>query len=66
LFTTSTFIGFQEGIQQFITQVETNLKGEGLVVSLATIPNDNVQCSVKCKFDLMNQNQFLDKNPLRH
>jgi hypothetical protein len=40
--TTSALVGFQKDIQQFIPQVETNLKGESLVAPLAIIPSDNV------------------------
>jgi len=39
--TTSTLVGFQEDIQQFIPQVETSLKGEAFVVRLTIIFNDN-------------------------
>jgi hypothetical protein len=39
---TSTLIGFREDIQQFIPQVQTNLKGEGLIILLVSIPSDNV------------------------
>jgi hypothetical protein len=42
-------IGFQKDIQQFIPQMETNLKDEGLIAPLAIKPIDNVQCSVKHK-----------------
>jgi hypothetical protein len=35
--TTLALVGFQKNIQQFIPQVETNLKGEGLITSLAII-----------------------------
>jgi hypothetical protein len=48
---TFALIGFQENIQQFIPQGETNLKCEGLIVPLAIIHSDNVQCSVKHKLD---------------
>jgi hypothetical protein len=46
--------------------VETSLKSERLVVLLAIIPNNNVQHSVKQKFDLMNQSSFLNKNFLKY
>jgi hypothetical protein len=42
LLTTSTFVGFQENIQQFIGQAKTGLKGEGFVAPSTIIPNDNV------------------------
>jgi hypothetical protein len=35
--TTLALVGFQKNIQQFIPQVETNLKGEGLITPLAII-----------------------------
>jgi hypothetical protein len=44
-------VGFQKNNQQFIPQMETNLKGEGLVVPLAIIHNDNVQCTMRHKLD---------------
>jgi hypothetical protein len=51
LLTTLAFIGFQENIQQFIAQVETNLKSEGLIIPLVIIPINNVQRNVNHKFD---------------
>jgi hypothetical protein len=39
---TSAVVGFQEDIQQFIPQGETNLEREGLVVRLPIIHIDNV------------------------
>jgi hypothetical protein len=51
LSTTPTLVGFQENIQQFIPQMETNLKGEGLITPLVIIPTNNVQHNVKRKFD---------------
>jgi hypothetical protein len=38
-------------MQQFIPQVETNLKGKGLDVPSVNISNDNVQYHVKHKLD---------------
>jgi hypothetical protein len=60
LLTTLALVGFQENIQQFIPQMETNLKGKGLITPLAIIPTNNVQHSVKCKFDFsfFNENNF--------
>jgi hypothetical protein len=52
LLTTSTFIGFQEDVQQSIPQADS-LKNEALVVPLTIIPNDNVQLTVKCKLDFV-------------
>jgi len=40
--TTSTLVGFQENIQQFIPQVKPSLKGEVFIVFSTIIPNDNV------------------------
>ncbi len=51
LLTTSALVSFQENIQQFISQVETSLKGKALFVPSIIIPNDNVQRSVKRKLD---------------
>ncbi len=66
LLTTSTLVGFQKDIQQFILQAKTNLKVETSIVFSTIITNDNVQRSVKLNLILLNQNQFLNKNPLRH
>jgi hypothetical protein len=66
LSTTSTLIDFQEDIQQFIPQVETGLKGKALVGRSTTILNDKVQRNVKRNLILLNQNQFLNKNPPKH
>ncbi len=38
----STFVDFQEDIQQFISQAKISLKGKSLVVPLAIIPSNNV------------------------
>jgi hypothetical protein len=38
----STFVGFQEDIQQFIPQAKISLKGKSLVVLLAIILSNNV------------------------
>jgi hypothetical protein len=62
LSTTSTLVGFQEDIQEFIPQVEISLKGEAFVAPSTIIPNDNVQRIV----DFVESNQFLNKNPFRH
>jgi hypothetical protein len=51
LSSTSTFFSFQEDIQQFISQVETNLHVKGLVASLAISFSDDVQHNVKYKLD---------------
>jgi hypothetical protein len=63
LLTTSTLIGFQEDVQQFIPQAETSLKGEALVVPSTIIPNDNVQPSVKCKLDFVEFKSILKQKP---
>jgi hypothetical protein len=42
LSTTSTFVGFQENMQQFILQAKTSLKGEAFVILSTIILNDNV------------------------
>jgi hypothetical protein len=52
LLTTSTLIGFQEDIQQFIPQGKTGLKGKAFAALSTINPNDNVQQNVKCKLDL--------------
>jgi hypothetical protein len=39
------------------------LKGEGLIVSLAIIFNDNVQHSVKSKFDFDESKSISKQNP---
>jgi hypothetical protein len=53
LLTTSTFVGFEENIQQFIPQAKTSLKGEAFIVFSTLILNDNVQWSLKCKLDFV-------------
>jgi hypothetical protein len=58
--TTSSFVGFQKNIQQFIPQAKTNLKGKGLVVLLIIIPKDNVHCNVKRKLDC-NESKSISK-----
>jgi hypothetical protein len=45
LFTTTTFVGFKKTSNNL--SHKQNLKGEGLIAPLATIPNDIVQRSVK-------------------
>jgi len=47
LLTTSTLVGFQEDIQQFISQAKTSLKGKTFITLSTIIPNDNVQWNVK-------------------
>jgi hypothetical protein len=39
---TSTFVGFQEVIQQFIPKIERNLNVEGMVAHFAISCNDDV------------------------
>jgi hypothetical protein len=39
---TSTLVGFQKDIQQFIVEIERNLSAKGLVAPLAISSNDNV------------------------
>jgi hypothetical protein len=39
---TSTLVGLQEDIQQFILEIERNLSAKGLVVPLAINFNDDV------------------------
>jgi hypothetical protein len=56
LLTTSTLVGFQKDIKQFIPQVETSLKGETSIVPSTIIVNENVQRSVKPSLILLNQN----------
>jgi hypothetical protein len=51
LLPTSSFVGFQEDIEQFIPQEETSLKCKGLITPLGIIHSDNVQHSVKHKLD---------------
>jgi hypothetical protein len=50
----ATLVRFQEHIQQFIPQVETNLHVEGLVASLAISFSDDVQHNVNVNLTLMN------------
>jgi hypothetical protein len=64
--TTSTFVGFQEDIQQFIPQVKTSLKSEALVAPSTIIPNDNVQLNVKHKLDFVESKSIINKNLFRH
>ena len=51
LSTISTFVGFQEDIQQFVPQAKTSLKGKDLVLPSTIIPSYNVQRNVKHKLD---------------
>jgi hypothetical protein len=43
--------------------VETSLKGEAFVAPLTTIPNDNVQQSVKCKLDFVESKSIPKQKP---
>jgi hypothetical protein len=61
--TTSTLVGFQENIQQFIAQVETSLKGEAFIAPSTIIPYDNVQWSVKCKLDFVESKSISKQKP---
>jgi hypothetical protein len=63
LSTTSTFVGFQENIQQFIPKVKTSLKGEAFIAPLTIIPNDNVQWNVKCKLDFVESKSISKQKP---
>jgi hypothetical protein len=63
LSTTFSLLGFQENIQNFIPQAETSLKGEAFVVPPTIIPNDNVQWSVKCKFDFVESKSIYKQKP---
>jgi hypothetical protein len=38
----STFVGFQEDIQQFIPQAKISLKGKSLILPFVIIPSNNV------------------------
>ncbi len=51
LSTTSTLVGFQKNVKQFISQA--SLKGEALVPPLTIIPNDNLQRNVRHKLDFV-------------
>jgi hypothetical protein len=51
--TTFALVSFKKDIQQFIPQPKTSLKGETLLAPSTIIPNDNVQWSVKRKFDFV-------------
>jgi hypothetical protein len=66
LLITSTLVGFQEDIQQFIPQAKISLKGEAFVAPLTIIPNDYVQLSVKHKLDFVESKLIINKNPFRH
>jgi hypothetical protein len=46
--------------------VKTNLKGEAFIAPLTIIPNDNVQWSVKCKFDFVESKSISKKKKIRH
>jgi len=63
LSTTSTFVGFQENIQQFIPKAETSLKGKAFIAPLTIILNDNVQWNVKCKFDFVESKSIFKQTP---
>jgi hypothetical protein len=63
LSTTSTFVGFQENIQQFIPQVKTSLKGETFVTLSIIILNYNVQWSVKRKLDFVESKSIFKQKP---
>jgi len=62
---TSTLVGFQEDIQQFIPKLKRNLSVERLVAPLAISSNDDVQHNVKHKLN-SNESKFLNKIPLKH
>jgi len=51
LLPTFALVGFQEDIQQFISQAKTNLKCEGLIDPLTIIHCDNIQHSVNHKLN---------------
>jgi hypothetical protein len=59
----STFVGFQENIQQFIPQAKTSLKGEAFIALSTIILNDNVQWSVKRKLDFVESKSISKKKP---
>jgi flagellar biosynthesis/type III secretory pathway M-ring protein FliF/YscJ len=61
--TTSTLVGFQEDIEQFISQVETSLKGKTFVTLSTIISNDNVQWSVKFKLDFVESKSTSKQKP---
>ncbi len=63
LSTTFALVGFQENIQQFIPQVQICLKGEAFVGQSKIIPNDNVEWSVKCKFDFVQSKSISKQKP---
>jgi hypothetical protein len=63
LSTTSALVGFQENIQQFISQVKIGLKGEAFIAPLTIIPNDNVQWSVKRKLDFVESKSTSKQKP---
>jgi hypothetical protein len=54
LSTTSTLVGFQKDIKQFISHAKiTSLEGEALVCPSTIISNNNVQRNVKHKLDFV-------------
>jgi hypothetical protein len=62
LLTTSTLVGFQENIQQFIPQVKPSLKGEVFIVFSTIIPNDNVYQIVFSMEAIFNTNLIFYEN----
>jgi hypothetical protein len=63
LLITSTLVGFQKDIQQFIPQMKIGLKGKTFIAPLTIIPNDNVRCNVKCKFDFVESKSIFKQKP---
>jgi hypothetical protein len=56
-------LAFKKYIQQFIPQAKISLKGKALVVPSIIIPNDNVQWSVKHKFDFVESKSIYKQKP---
>jgi hypothetical protein len=63
LLTTSTFVGFQENIQQFIPQAKTSLKGKAFIVFSIIILNGNVQWCLKRKLDFVGSKSISKQKP---
>ncbi len=60
---TSTLVGIQENIQQFISQVEASLHGEVLVAPLAIAFSDDVHYNMKRKLDFDELKSTLTQKP---